>query len=268
MKITFTGRQKCISVTVLTVLIVLAVSVVLIVEGSKNTKTVNGIEFVLVKAGTFTMGVAEEDDLVALFAKLGLNYSFIRQHEVTLTQDFWISKYPITQAQFTALGGNNLSYFQGNNRPIENVTWYEADAWARNNGFRLPSEAEWEFAARGGNRSKGYLYSGSNDLSAVGWHIDNSGNQTQHVGQKQPNELGIYDMSGNVFEWVMDWSSGYSDTPMTNPAGPDSGAFRVMRGGSSFRGDDGVHRTKFRYGEPPDKRANTLGFRVVLDSSL
>jgi formylglycine-generating enzyme required for sulfatase activity len=128
----------------------------------------------------------------------------------------------------------------------------------------LPTEAEWEFAARGGNSSNGYTYSGSNTLDAVGWYDDNSGSKTHPVGGKQPNELGIYDMSGNVWEWCSDWfsSSYYSVSPETNPQGPSSGSFRVVRGGSWFHVAVGC-RSAYRFLDIPDFRSSYYGFRLV-----
>jgi formylglycine-generating enzyme required for sulfatase activity len=127
----------------------------------------------------------------------------------------------------------------------------------------LPTEAEWEYAARGGNKSKGYRYSGSNDIDAVGWYDDNSGGKTHPVAQKQPNELGLYDMSGNVWEWCSDWYSDsyYRSSPKNDPQGPNSGKYRVLRGGRRDGSDDGC-RVANRNGYYPDRRG--LGFRLVL----
>ncbi|MCL1948044.1 MAG: formylglycine-generating enzyme family protein, partial [Chitinivibrionia bacterium] len=168
-----------------------------------ETKIINGIECVLVRAGTFTMGVGAHPDYIW--------WKGPATQKVTLTQDFWISKYPITNAQF----GRSVSGKA--NHPVVNVTWFQANDWAKSKGGRLPTEAEWEFAARGGNKSQGYIYSGSNNLDAVGWYSNNSGGSAKPVGQKQPNELGIYDMSGNVWEWCNDWYGEYSSSAVTNP---------------------------------------------------
>ncbi|MCL1947441.1 MAG: SUMF1/EgtB/PvdO family nonheme iron enzyme [Chitinivibrionia bacterium] len=229
------------------------------VESSTINKDtiINGIECVLVKAGSFTMGVGADPNYIW--------WSPVTQ-QVTLTQDFWISKYPITQAQYSSVMGNNPSSFSGNNNPVESVTWYNANDFAQAVGGRLPTEAEWEFAARSGNKSQGYIYSGSNNLNEVGWYWNNS-DGTRPVGQKLPNELGIYDMSGNVWEWCSDFSdgatnSGYSSGGVTNPTGPSSGDFRVVRGGS-WRYDAQYCRVAYHNFSNPTDNYAYFGFRVV-----
>jgi uncharacterized repeat protein (TIGR02543 family) len=218
-------------------------------ESGKDT-TINGIACVLVKAGSFTMGV---DDY--------FNYT---THQVTLTQDFWISKYPITQSQYQTVMGNNPSYFSGNaNNPVENVTWNNANAFAQAVGGSLPTEAQWEFAARGGNKSKGYIYSGSNTIGDVAWYSgNNSPNGTKPVGQKAPNELGIYDMSGNVWEWCSDWYSEYSSGAVVDPIGPSSGSSKILRGGY-WSIDEQRCRVANRGGNNPSGSNLYLGFRVA-----
>jgi len=166
--------------------------------------------------------------------------------------------------------GNNPSYFSGNpNNPVEQVTWHNATEFASKVGGRLPTEAEWEFAARGGNRSQGFIYSGSNDLNEVGWFGENWGNENfssiPEVGKKKSNELGIYDMSGNVVEWVNDWVENFSSTPVTDPTGPSTGTYRpyrVARGGSVFHDALG-NRLVLRSVYYPDGWSSNLGFRVV-----
>ena len=128
--------------------------------------------------------------------------------------------------------------------------------------FRLPTEAEWEYAARGGNGSQGYKYSGSNTISDVAWYNGNSGSETHNVKTKSPNELGIYDMSGNVFEWCEDWYGGYSSGSQTNPTGPSSGFFRVLRGGSWYSNTKAC-RVSNRSNDSPGSRYSRYGFRVV-----
>jgi formylglycine-generating enzyme required for sulfatase activity len=162
----------------------------------------------------------------------GSNYGNSATQQVTLTNDYWISKYPITNAQYNGSTTNP-------NRPDLNVSWAQANIFAQNIGDgrgRLPTEAEWEFAARGGNKGKrnGYIYSGSNTLGNVGWYIDNQqgSNASKDVGLKLPNELGIHDMSGNVWEWCSDWYGNYSPVGVENPTGPATGDYRVLRGGS------------------------------------
>ena len=223
-------------------------------NGSGNdgdTKTINGIECVLVKAGTFMMG---KDD-----------YFDYTVHSVTLTQDYWLSRYPITQAQYRNVTGNNPSYFSGrDNNPVERVDWAQANSFAQSVGGRLPTEAEWEFAARGGNKSQGYIYSGSNNLNDVGWYYGNLEDGTKPVGQKLPNELGIYDMSGNVWEWCSDWYGEYPTTAVTNPTGPSTGGNRVGRGGDWYGSIAQLCRVAYRgRGYQSDFDAGRIGFRVA-----
>lgn len=158
-------------------------------------------------------------------------------HRVTLSS-YYINKYEVTQAEWKAVMGSNPSSFKGDNLPVEKVSWNDCQTFIRKlnaltgKNFRLPTEAEWEFAARGGNNSRGYKYSGSDNISSVAWYGDNSGDKTHPVGQKSPNELGIYDMSGNVFEWCQDyWYETYPSSAQTNPTGSVSGPGRVFRGG-------------------------------------
>ena len=194
----------------------------IVVFVGKDT-TIQGIECVLVKAGTFTMGSPTNES--------GRDNDEVRR-QVTLTQDFYLGKYPITQAQYQAVMGNNPSYFSGDSRPVERVNWYDANDFCQAVGGRLPTEAEWEFAARGGNKSNGYIYSGSNTVGDVAWYWGNSSSGTKPVGQKYPNDIGLYDMSGNVYEWCNDWYGSYPAEAVTNPAGPSTGDYRVLRGGN------------------------------------
>jgi len=187
------------------------------------------------------------------------------RHKVTLTKDYYISKYPITQAQYKAVTGTNPSYFKGDNLPVETISWYDAVAFCEKVGGRLPTEAEWEFAARGGNNSKNYEYSGSNDINQVAWYRNNSGSKTRPVGQKSPNELGIYDMSGNVWEWVNDWYGSYPNGAVTDPTGPVSGSYRVDRGGSWYN-DSQYCRVALRAYRSPSSRNGNLGLRVAFNS--
>ena len=215
---------------------------------------------VYVEGGTFIMGATAEQKNKYKDEEPA--------HSVTLSS-FYIGKYEVTQSLWKAVIGSNPSNRKGDNLPVEKVSWNDCQTFLRKlnamtgKNFRLPTEAEWEFAARGGNRSRGYQYSGSNVLSDVAWYDDNSGSKTHNVGTKAPNELSIYDMSGNVWEWCQDWKGSYSSSTQTNPKGPSSGSLRVIRGGSwifSAR----YCRVAGRYYGTPDYRSCRLGLRLAL----
>jgi len=158
-------------------------------------------------------------------------------HQVTLTKDYYMGETQVTQALWQTVMGYNPSYFKGDNLPVEDVSWDDCQEFIiklnekTGKKFRLPTEAEWEFAARGGNKSKHTPYSGSSNIDAVAWYDGNSDSKTHPVATKQANELGIYDMSGNVWEWCSDWFGNYSSSAQTNPTGANSGTIRVLRGG-------------------------------------
>jgi formylglycine-generating enzyme required for sulfatase activity len=183
-------------------------------------------EMVLVEGGAFQMGSTNGES----------NEKPV--HQVTLSS-YYIGKYEVTQAQWQAIMGSNPSYFNGDNLPIgDQVSWDDVQEFikrlnaATGRLYALPTEAQWEFAARGGNKSRGYTYSGSNNIDEVAWYDLNSGKKPHPVGKKKPNELGIYDMSGNVYEWCRDWNDTYPASAQTNPVGPSTGSDRVIRGGS------------------------------------
>ena len=219
------------------------------------------IDMVRVEAGTFTMGATPE-------MKNPWDNE-LPTHQVTLSNDYYIGKYEVTQALWKAVMGKNPSKYKGDNLPVENVSWNDCLKFISklnkitSRTFRLPTEAEWEYAARGGNKSRGYQYSGSNNLSDVAWCCDNSGGNTHPVGLKQANELGIYDMSGNVWEWCQNRIYFYSSRSQTNPAGSTDGVLRVIRGGSFFY--DSRHcRSSFRLFMDPGCRDGLPGLRLVL----
>ena len=217
------------------------------------------IEMVRVEGGTFTMGATAEQASDAFSDELPT-------HKVTLSP-FLIGKYEVSQTLWLAVMGENPSVNTGINLPVDNVTWNECQTFITKlneltgKNFRLLTEAEWEYAARGGNKSKGYKYSGSNNLGDVAWYIDNSNNTSHAMGTKAPNELGIYDMTGNVMEWVSDWKGSYSSGAQTNPTGPDSGTYRVNRGGS-YGNVERLSRITNRNSIDPNMSSKTMGLRL------
>jgi formylglycine-generating enzyme required for sulfatase activity len=231
-------------------------------SGSSKTFTVNGITFKMMKVegGTFSMGATSEQE--------DPDDDEMPVHQVTL-YNYYIGETEVTQALWTAVMGGNPSCFTGDNRPVEQVSWNDCQEFIKKlnsltgENFRLPTEAEWEFAARGGHNSQGYQYSGSNNLSSVAWYYDNSGNQTHEVKTKSPNELGIYDMSGNVWEWCQDWYGYYSSSSVMNPMGAASGSSRVCRGGC-WNFNAGCCRSAYRGSNEPSDQFCTLGLRLVL----
>ena len=219
------------------------------------------MKMLYVEGGTFTMGATSEQ---GSDAESDENPA----HSVQL-DSYYISATEVTQAQWQAVMGTNPSYFKGSNRPVENVSWHDAQAFCRElsnitgKTYLLPTEAQWEYAARGGNKSRQNKYSGSYAIDAVAWYTDNSGGATHDVGAKRPNELGIYDMSGNVWEWCSDWYGSYPSSSQINPTGPSSGSNRVLRGGGWGDGA-GYCRVSYRDYDDPSDRDYDGGFRVVL----
>lgn len=226
-----------------------------------ETITVNGVSFkmIAVEGGTFQMGATSEQQDAYDDEK--------PVHSVTLSS-YHIGETEVTQALWKAVMGGNPSYFKGDNLPVEQVSWDDCQIFIRlinrltGRNFRLPTEAEWEYAARGGNKSRGTQYSGSSTIGDVAWYDANSGSKTHPVATKQPNELGIYDMCGNVWEWCSDWEGKYSSGAQTNPTGPTSGSSRVFRGGS-WSYDAGICRVAYRYNFAPGHRSSGLGLRLV-----
>lgn len=215
--------------------------------------------------GTFMMGTTLSKE------EGGYYWNFERpRHDVTL-YSFKIGRYEVTQAEWEEIMGNNPSYFKGGNLPVEKVSWDDCQLFiTRLNAitgmrFRLPTEAEWEYAARGGDKSHDYIYAGSNDVNSVAWYKSNNENKTHPVGMKYPNELGLYDMSGNVFEWCSDWSGWYSSESQTNPKGKSTGTDRIVRGGSWYNSIEDC-RVFARNNFLPTKQLSTVGFRLVLDN--
>ena len=220
-------------------------------------ETVKGLnmKMIFVEGGTFAMGSTSGDS------------DEKPVHNVTL-DSYYIGETEITQAQWRAVMGTNPSSYTGDNRPVERVSWNEAQEFCKKlseltgKKYVLPTEAQWEYAARGGNKSKGYTYSGSNSVGEVAVYSDNKVNAHSNVKSKKPNELGIYDMSGNVLEWCSDWYSSYSSSVQTNPQGPSSGSNRVLRGGSWYNSSS-YCRVADRHYDNPSGRYTNCGFRVV-----
>ncbi len=219
---------------------------------------------VLIHGGSFKMGATREQG-----GGTGKNEK--PTHKVTLS-DYYICKYEVTQELWQAVMGTNPSYFTGSSRlPVECVSWEDCQEFLRKFNaltgmhYRLPTEAEWEYAARGGNRSSGYKYAGAKDLASVAWYDRNSGSMTHSVGTKSPNELGLYDMSGNVAEWCQDWYGGYTNNSLTNPTGPFSGTTRVFRGGS-WNDAATYCRIANRLDNDPSYSYFGIGLRLAADS--
>lgn len=238
-----------------------------------QTFTVNGVSFdmIAVEGATFTMGATAEQGSDA-------DSDESPTHQVTLSS-YSIGKTEVTQALWQAVMGKSVSQIAsengwntpgvGSNYPMYYISYEDCQTFIRKlnaltgKNFRLPTEAEWEFAARGGNNSRGYKYSGSNTLSNVAWYEYNSSHKTHPVATKVPNELGIYDMTGNVWEWCSDWYGSYSSSSQYNPTGPNSGSRRVYRGGG-LSSDARSCRVSYRFYNYPTLRFSSLGLRLAL----
>jgi|GEM_PF-555864 len=220
------------------------------------TDPVTNMEFVWVPGGCFQMGSNDGD-------------SDEKPVHKVCVDGFWIGKYEVTQGQWQRLMGNNPSHFKkGDDYPVEKVYWNDVQKFIRklnshgNGNFRLPTEAEWEYACRSGGKNE--KYSGGEDVDRVAWYMSNSVSSTHRVGTKAPNGLGLYDMSGNVWEWCQHWygKDYYSQSPRNNPQGPSGGSWRVFRGGS-WSGGPRYVRCALRNGRDPGIRRDDLGFRLV-----
>ena len=228
-----------------------------------ETITVKGVSFkmIRVEGGTFTMGATSEQGSDAFNDEKPA-------HQVTVST-FSIGETEVTQELWQAVMGSNPSEFKGPRRPVEQVSWEDCQNFIRElnsltgRRFRLPTEAEWEYAARGGRKANGHKYAGSSAIDRVAWYDSNSGGQTHDVATKRANELGLYDMSGNVWEWCQDWWGDYSSGSQTNPKGPTSGSYRVNRGGS-WRNIAMNCRVSYRHFITPSSRNYYLGLRLAL----
>lgn len=233
--------------------------------------TVGDVTFYMVpvEGGTFTMGATSEQGSDASSKEKPV-------HQVTLSS-YYIGETEVTQALWQAVMGNNPSNFVGMQNPVERVSWEDCQTFIAmlnqltGQQFRLPTEAEWEFAARGGNESMGYKYSGSDNLASVAWYSYNDGWQlcgtgnygTHPVATRNPNELMLFDMSGNVHEWCQDWYGTYESSDQTDPAGPANGTDRVYRGGSWYF-DEWFCRVSFRNGVAPSYTSYGIGLRLAM----
>jgi len=221
---------------------------------------------VYVEGGSFWMGAQSSNNtLISYDSEAESDESPV--NNISLSS-YYIGRYEVTQNQWKAVMGSNPSYFIGDNLPVEQVSWDDIQVFIKKLNsltgytYRLPTEAEWEYAARGGNKSNGYKYSGSNTIDQVAWYYDNSSSITHTVGTKQPNELGIYDMSGNIFEWCQDFYGTYTSGSLTNPTGVSTGSYRVLRGGGWYNNSWGC-RVSYRYHTYHGNSLNLYGFRLV-----
>ena len=263
-------RKRLWKSIVVAIVIEATIAIVALWQVNKDTPIIktfyaNGVSFdmVEVKGGTFRMGATSEQGSDADSDEKPV-------HSVTLSS-YYIGKTEVTQALWKAVMGSNPSNFSGDILPVECVSWNDCQQFIRKlnsltgQNFRLPTEAEWEFACRGGNNSRGYKYSGSNYnyIDNMAWYAGNSGDKTHPVATKLPNELRIYDMSGNVWEWCSDWKGDYSSGAQTNPKGPEIGSYRVFRGGGLFNSTRGC-RSSNRDSYIPAGRGEELGLRLAL----
>ncbi len=219
--------------------------------GEVKISPLDGLEYVWISPGQFQMGASRGDAEAFEVEKPA--------HCVTITRGFWLGKTPVTQAAFERVMGTNPSYSKGASLPVENISWDEARAYAVAVGMRLPTEAEWEYAARAGTTGSRY-----GNLEEIAWFDGNNGERTHDVGAKAPNAFGLYDMLGNVLEWVGDFLGPYSATSTVDPRGPYDGASRVLRGGARSLYSKSV-RASFRYTFAPTSRYRCTGFRCAGD---
>ena len=221
-------------------------------SGTARTKAnpKDGLTYVWIQPGTFTMGCSPGDTQCDSDEKPA--------HQVTITRGFWMGQTDVTQEAYERVTGKNPSHFKGPKLPVETVNWNEAQGYCQAVGMRLPTEAEWEYAARAGTTGSRY-----GDLDQIAWYTANSGGKTHEVMQKQPNAWGLYDMLGNVFEWTSDWyADKYAGNAETDPQGPASGQNRVLRGGS-WNGVPADLRASDRSGNEPGNHLSNLGFRCL-----
>jgi formylglycine-generating enzyme required for sulfatase activity len=216
--------------------------------GAKKVNPKDGLTYVWIPPGTYTMGCSQGDTECPNDEEPA--------HEVTITTGIWVGQMPVTQQAYQRVTGRNPSHFKGAGRPVESVSWDEAKAYCAAAGGRLPTEAEWEYAARAGSTEAYY-----GDPDEIAWSSDNSGNQTHQVGQKKANAFGLYDVVGNVWQWAADWYGNYPSAAQRDPTGSAGGPYRVLRGGSWASA--GAMRVSVRGRAEPAYRSNATGFRCV-----
>jgi formylglycine-generating enzyme required for sulfatase activity len=222
-----------------------------------------GMKLVYIPAGEFMMGSPSSESL------RGRDEG--PQHRVKISKGFYIGQTEVTQAQYRAVMGTNPSHFQGDNNPVENVSWNDALTFCRklsekkSKTYTLPTEAQWEYACRAGSTTAFSFGNSQSSLRNYAWYSRNSDFKTHPVGQKQPNAFGLYDMHGNLWEWCQDWYEPdyYSNSPLVDPISVSFGSYRVLRGGSWLLGP-ALCRSAIRYGDAPDNWNGNNGFRVVV----
>ncbi len=230
-------------------------------------KAILTFKMVFVEGGSFTMGCTAEQESECLLPEKPAHPVFVRS--------FAICKYTVTQRQWREVMGKNPSDTRDDDSPVTNVSWEDAQQFIEKlnaflgSNYRLPTEAEWEYAARGGVMSENYKYSGGNDMYSLGWYKDNAEGVPHPNGKRKENELGLYDMSGNVWEWCSDWYGAYpedTETELINPEGASTGTERVVRGGY-FEGPTLFCRVSCRNKSKPDYASSIIGLRLAMDKS-
>ena len=219
--------------------------------GTTKVNPKDGLRYVWIPPGTFTVGCST-GDLECLDDEKPA-------HRVTIAKGFWLGQTEVTQTAYQRVVGTDPSHFKGSDLPVEDVSWVDAQAYCQAVGGRLPTEAEWEYAARARSGQSRY-----GDIDAIAWYRSNSGGHTHEVAQKQANAFGLYDMLGNVWEWTADWYGNYPLDSAVDPAGPGSGKlrFRALRG-VSWDDNPGLARASLRNGLVPGNRSRDIGLRCV-----
>jgi formylglycine-generating enzyme required for sulfatase activity len=220
--------------------------------GATKVNAKDGLTYVWIPPGTFSMGCSPGDS--------ECNHDEKPAHKVTITRGYWMGQTEVTQDAYKRVTGSNPSRFKGGHLPLETVNWNEAQAYCRAVGMRLPTEAEWEYAARAGDTSARY-----GPLDSVVWYNGNSGSTTHEIAQKEANRFGLFDMLGNVWEWAADWYGPYSAYSQRDPRGPSSGQYRVLRGGSCYDFRGGA-RASARVWYEPEVRVDVIGVRCAGES--